>query len=478
MRYKFSNLYYDDTKNAKKLKSSEYKNVGKHIIVDQGKALIAGYTDNEDGLYTDVPAIIFGDHTRNIKYIDSPFFLGADGTKVLKSSLKNVNYKYLYYLLKNASIPDTGYNRHFKWLKELIFKYHSQEQQNQIVTILDKLDLTITKYREELSLLDELAKARFVEMFGDPVTNPKGWETTSIGDECYYIKDGPHKSLPDIGRDNGGHPFISVRNIVNGYIDFSDARYISDEDYYDSIKKCHPEKGDMLYSKGGTTGIAKLIDIDEPFANWVHVAVLKFDKFRLNGIFFENMLNGDYCYSQSQRLTKGIANRDLVLSAMAQIKLYCPPLELQNQFASFVQEIDKSEFVSGKAIGQRENRWMQDVNHCVSKALVENNLKHTFFVLEDLSGIRNVTERVKTKDLYVSVSWSFYNFEQKLIYKAKWNQSSVIKVAPRYTSQCCPDCGYTEKSNHNKKIHLFTCKNCGYQSNDDRIGAMNCIVWE
>ena len=74
MRYKFSDLYYDDTKNAKKLKSSEYKNFGKYIIVDQGKSLIAGYTDNEDGLYADVPAIIFGDHTRNIKYIDSPFF--------------------------------------------------------------------------------------------------------------------------------------------------------------------------------------------------------------------------------------------------------------------------------------------------------------------------------------------------------------------------------------------------------------------
>ena len=126
-----------------------------------------------------------------------------------------------------------------------------------------------------------------------------------------------------------------------------------------------------------------------------------------------------------------------------------------------------------KAIGHRENRWMQDVNHCVSKALVENNPKHTLFVLEDLSGIRNATERVKTKDLYVSVSWSFYDLEQKLIYKAKQNQSSVIKVAPHYTSQCCPVCGHTEKSNRNKKIHLFTCKNCGYKSNDDRIGAMN-----
>ena len=126
-----------------------------------------------------------------------------------------------------------------------------------------------------------------------------------------------------------------------------------------------------------------------------------------------------------------------------------------------------------KAIGQRENRWMQDINHQVSKALATGNPKHTLFVLEDLTSIRNVTERVKTKKRYVSVSWSFYDLEQKLIYKAKQNQSSVIKVDPRYTSQCCPACGHTEKSNRNKKIHLFTCKNCGYTSNDDRIGAMN-----
>ena len=183
-------------------------------------------------------------------------------------------------------------------------------------------------------------------MFGDPSTNPKGWSETTIGNECFYIKDGPHKSLPDIGKENSGHPFISVRNIVNGYIDLSTARYISDEDYNDAIKKCHPEKGDMLYSKGGTTGIAKLIDIDNKFANWVHVAVLKFDKVNLNGIFFENMLNGDYCYKQSQKLTKGIANKDLVLSAISQIKIYRPPIELQNKFANFVRGTDKSKFSS------------------------------------------------------------------------------------------------------------------------------------
>ena len=112
---------------------------------------------------------------------------------------------------------------------------------------------------------------------------------------------------------------------------------------------------------------------------------------------------------------------------------------------------------------------MQDVNHQVSKALVNNNSNHTLFVLKELLGICNATERVKTKERYVSVSWSFYDLEQKLIYKSKQNQSSVIKVDPHYASQYCPICGHTEKTNRNKKIHLFTCKNCGYKSNDDRI---------
>lgn len=126
-----------------------------------------------------------------------------------------------------------------------------------------------------------------------------------------------------------------------------------------------------------------------------------------------------------------------------------------------------------KAIGQRENRWMQDINHCISKALVENNPEGTLFVLEDLTGIRSATEKVRIKDRYVLVSWAYYDLEQKLTYKALKHHQLVKKVNPAYTSQTCPKCGHTEKSNRNKKKHLFCCKNCGYRSNDDRIGAMN-----
>ena len=126
-----------------------------------------------------------------------------------------------------------------------------------------------------------------------------------------------------------------------------------------------------------------------------------------------------------------------------------------------------------KAIGQRENRWMQDVNHCVSKALVESNPEHTLFVLEDLSGVRSATEKVRRKDRYVTVSWAYYDLEQKLKYKAALKQSSVLNVDPHYTSQACPRCGHTEKANRNRKMHIFCCKACQYKSNDDRIGAMN-----
>ena len=126
-----------------------------------------------------------------------------------------------------------------------------------------------------------------------------------------------------------------------------------------------------------------------------------------------------------------------------------------------------------KAIGQRENRWMQDINHCISKALVESNPNGTLFVLEDLTGIRSATEKVKVKDRYVSVSWSYYDLEQKLIYKANEHHQKAVKVSPKYTSQTCPKCGHIDKNNRDKYNHIFCCKNCGYKSNDDRIGAMN-----
>ena len=126
-----------------------------------------------------------------------------------------------------------------------------------------------------------------------------------------------------------------------------------------------------------------------------------------------------------------------------------------------------------KSISGRENRWMTDVNHSITKTLVERYGQNTLFVVEDLTNIRfNSNELGKNLRNAIN-SWSFGQFEQFLSYKASFNQSEVIKVSPRYTSQRCPKCGVIDKTNRNHKLHEYHCKDCLYRSNDDRVAAMN-----
>ena len=127
-----------------------------------------------------------------------------------------------------------------------------------------------------------------------------------------------------------------------------------------------------------------------------------------------------------------------------------------------------------KSISGRENRWMSDVNHRISKTLVQKYGKDTLFVLEDLTGVSfeksNLSKTAKQN--YDLRSWAFYQLEQFLTYKAHENRSEVLKVSAQYTSQRCPKCGTIRKESRDHHKHLYCCQ-CGYQSNDDRIGAMN-----
>lgn len=91
---KFTEIFDDVTKRGTKIPTNQYLEYGTYPIIDQGQSEIAGYTNEINGLFTDVPAIIFGDHTRIIKYVDTPCFLGADGVKLLKTKDTRANYKY------------------------------------------------------------------------------------------------------------------------------------------------------------------------------------------------------------------------------------------------------------------------------------------------------------------------------------------------------------------------------------------------
>ncbi len=148
-----------------------------------------------------------------------------------------------------------------------------------------------------------------------------------------------------------------------------------------------------------------------------------------------------------------------------------------NQVRAELQSRDtKSAKRKLKALSGRENRWMSDVNHQISKTLTETYDSGTLFVLENLENISfnedNLSRRNKKGRNQIR-SWSFYQLEQDLIYKASESGSWVIKVEAKYTSQRCPKCGRIHKQNRNYKLHEYKCDSCGYTSNDDRIGAMN-----
>ncbi len=135
-----------------KIKTSSYLESGKYAVVDQGKELVAGFTNTSPTVVENLlPVIVFGDHTRAVKYVDFPFTAGADGTQILKpSSLTNPKYGFYLVLHAAGQIPSKGYARHFSELKKMKFQLPSLEKQREIVEKLDSAFAEITSLEENL----------------------------------------------------------------------------------------------------------------------------------------------------------------------------------------------------------------------------------------------------------------------------------------------------------------------------------------
>jgi type I restriction enzyme S subunit len=335
MKKTFDEVFEDKTRYGTKIKTDEYHTNGKYLIIDQGQEEVAGYTDLEEGVFTDVPVIIFGDHTRKIKYVDEPFFLGADGVKVLKSKFKDANYKYLYYVLKNAKIPNTGYNRHFKWLKEVKIEYPDSAKQEDIVIIFDKMTRLISLQQKELQCLDDLIKSRFVEMFGDPVSNSK------------RLSQMPLSELGELGRGVSKHRPRNAPELLGGIYPLIQTGEVADADLYiTSYKNTYSELGfqqSKMWSKG-----TLCITIA---ANIAKTAILSFDAcfpdsvvgFNANektcNIFIHYWFSFFQAILESQAPES--AQKNINLKILSDLMVIVPPIELQQQFVDFVAQVNK-----------------------------------------------------------------------------------------------------------------------------------------
>ena len=148
LKLPFDKVVTDETRCGTKIQKDDYLPVGKFPIFDQGQEYVAGYRNSVEGIYNETPAIIFGDHTRILKYVDQPFFLGADGVKLLKTKREDLDCLFLLYQLRAANIPNTGYNRHFKFLKELMLCIPPMELQRKFTSFVrqsDKSKFTVGK---------------------------------------------------------------------------------------------------------------------------------------------------------------------------------------------------------------------------------------------------------------------------------------------------------------------------------------------
>lgn len=350
MRINFDEVFEDVTKYGTKIKTDEYHQSGKYPIIDQGLENIAGYTDLEDGVFENIPAIIFGDHTRIVKYADAPFFLGADGVKVLRSRFADANYRYLYYALKNVKIPNTGYNRHFKWLKDAKISYPNTEKQNEIVAILDKTLQIIECRQKQLQKLDDLVKARFVELFGDMILNSNSWEKVDLGTVC-DVRDGTHDSPKYFAE---GIPLVTSRNLSSGRIDFTDCNLICEADYNKINERSKVDLGDILMPMIGTVGNPIIVDIEAEFAI-KNVALIKFsENSKVVNVFVKALLESDYLDRAVLDKVRGGTQKFISLGDIRKLKVCLPPVEVQKQFAAFVTQTDKSKAVIQKALDKAQ----------------------------------------------------------------------------------------------------------------------------
>lgn len=350
----FTDIFEDVTKLGRKLQTSEYKTHGKYAIIDQGQNVIAGYTDETDGLFTDVPVIVFGDHTRVIKYVDVPCFLGADGVKLLKAKADNPNYKYLYYALTYANIPNTGYNRHFKWLREVNINLPNEQRQHEIVKVLDSINDLIIMRKQQLAKLDELVKSRFIELFGDPVDNDKNWPIEELDSICSAIVDCPH-STPSYTAENTGYMCIRSSIVKKNHILWDKIEYIPEHEYHQRILRKKPEKGDIIYTReGAILGIAAMIDRDCNVALGQRSMLLSPNNSKCLPQFLSVAMNFDSFLKKVLGGISGSASPHINVGDIKAFAIILPPIALQEQFVTFVEQTDKSKLTIQQSLDKLE----------------------------------------------------------------------------------------------------------------------------
>ncbi|MDC5004515.1 restriction endonuclease subunit S [Acinetobacter baumannii] len=341
---KFTDIVQDKSGGNKKLPQEFFLIDGRYPVIDQSKKFIAGYINDQEYLLksTDLPVVIFGDHTKAIKFVDFPFAMGADGVKVLKPK-DECDTKYLYHYLRYAKIPDAGYSRHYKFLKELEIPLPPLAEQRRIAAILDKADELRQKRQQVIEKLDQLLQATFIDMFGDPVSNPKGWQRIP-SKNVLKIQGGYAFSSKDFS--DTGIPVVKIGNANKLGFNTEKFDFITPK-YPEKLTQYELKSGDLLMSLTGTVGkddYGNITEVTDDYdLYYLNQRVAKLEV--INPLFSKNYIR--YFFSQSSikglitKNNRGVRQANISNTDIYELDILLPTRELLDKFDLCIKSINK-----------------------------------------------------------------------------------------------------------------------------------------
>ena len=273
-----------------------------------------------------------------------------------------IESRYLYFLLLSPLFEKFILNNAFgcaqpnisnKQIEKFRFYKYSIEKQREIANKLDKVQEIIGLRKKQKEELDKLIKLQFVEMFGTIYDNKNNYKIKQLKEVFSIIKDGTH-STPTYTEDKiNGIKFLSAKDVASGTINWNNIKYIPADLHNELSKRVKPQKNDILLAKNGTTGICAKVDKDEVFDIYVSLALLRANEgYSID--YLVQAINNDMTKEQFDRSLKGVGVPNLHLGEIEKTKIIVPPIELQNQFAEIVKQINKQKFIIEKTLKETE----------------------------------------------------------------------------------------------------------------------------
>ena len=353
---KFENLFQFQKKS--KIKAGDGFKLGKSKYPFYTSSNVL--TKSIDEYLFEDESLIFGTGgLASIHFCNVKFAVSTDCFVTQPKNVKAVFSKYVYYYLSgNLHILENGFKgaglKHISkdYLANIQIPLPPLPTQQKIASILDAADTLRQKDKALLAKYDELTQSLFLDMFGDPVSNPKGCKIVTLDDITTKITDGVH-AKPEYTET--GIPFISVKDITTGVLKFEKCKFISKEAHEKYFKRCNPEHLDILYTKvGATYGRPAIVDIKGEFSLYVSVALIKPKKEIINPYFLKEVMGNPVIKRQADKSIKGIGVPDLHLNMIKKFLLPLPPMETQKLFSERVAIIEQQKAIAQASLEKSE----------------------------------------------------------------------------------------------------------------------------